>query len=174
MTTRLVPVDLLTESYRIVGQLSVSAGGVLGVLCDLTSSFLEIQDANLARLHMANKLVEQAPLVRVVKQRISVVCMRRREDLGPYAGPRSGYVRPQKYPLRVTTPVYELDGIMEWIGRFDFVAIMAEGASDFFPLFDVTVGAILFPSFLIQSPAVLFNRRHLDTLVQVGEGSPLK
>jgi hypothetical protein len=67
--------------------------------------------------------------------------------------------------------VYELDGTLEWPGRFDFVAIMAEGASDFFPLFDVSLGAILFPMFLIQSPAVLFNRRHLNSMVQVDEGT---
>ena len=171
MITRLVQIDLLTASFRIVGQLSVSSGGVLGVLCDPTSSFLEIHDANLARLHMATKLIEQAPFVRVVKQHVSAVCLDRREDIGPYATTRGGYARIHRYPLRITTPVFELDGTLEWPGRFDFVAIMAEGASDFIPLFDTSLGATLFPTFLIQSPAVLFNRRHLNTLVQVGEGT---
>jgi len=171
MTVRTAQIDLLTDSYRIVGQLNVTSGGVLGVLCDPTSSFLEINDANLARIHAASKLVEQAPLVRVVKQHVSAVCLGRREDVGPYASPRSGYVRMQRHPLRITTPTYELDGVLEWAGRFDFVALMAEGASDFFPLFDVTMGAILFPPVLIQAPAALFNRRHLYTLVQMGEGA---
>ncbi len=170
MTTRLVQIDLLTASYRIVGQLGVSSGGVLGVLSDPNSSFMEIHDANLARIHMATKLVEQAPLVRVVKQQVSLVSLGRREEIGPYTAMRSGYVRIQKFPLRITTSVYELDGTLEWPGRFDFVAMMAEGASDFFPLFDASLSAILFPTFLIQSPAVLFNRRHLNTLVQLGEG----
>jgi hypothetical protein len=170
MPTRLLPIDLLTTSYRIVGQLEVSSGGILGVLSDPNSSFMEVHDTSLARIHMATKLVEQAPLVRVVKQQVFAICLARREDVGPYAGMRSGYARTLKYPLRITTAVYEFDGTMEWPGRFDFVAIMAEGASDFFPIFDATLGAILFPSLLIQSPAMLINRKHVNTLVQVGEG----
>ncbi len=170
MPTRMLQVDLLTSSYRIVGQLEVSAGGVLGVLCDPTSSFMEVHDASLARIHMATRLIEQQPLVRVVKQQLIAVCLSRREDVGPYSGMRGGYARVNKYPLRITTAVYEVEGVMEWPGRFDFVAIMADGASDFFPLFDATLGAILFPAHLIQTPAVLFNRKQINTLVQVGEG----
>jgi hypothetical protein len=171
MTARLVQIDLLTASYRIIGQLEVSSGGVLGVLSDPNSSFLEIHDANLARIHLSGKLVDQAPLVRVVKQQAIVVCLNRREDIGPYTAMRSSYIRIQKYPLRITTNGYELDGSMEWPGRFDFVAIMAEGASDFFPLFDTSLTAILFPALLIQAPAVLFNRRHVNSLIQLGEGN---
>ena len=169
MTTRMVPIDFLTSSYRIVGQLEVTAGGVLGVLSDPNSAFMEIHDASLARLHMATRLNEQVTLVRVVKRQVTAVCLSRREDIGPLAGMRSGYSRVSKYPLRITTQVFEVDGIMEWPGRFDFVAVMADSASDFFPLFDVNLGAILFPALLIQSPAVLFNRREIITLVQVGE-----
>jgi hypothetical protein len=170
MTTHLVQIDLLTPNCRIVGQLSISSGGVLGLLCDPTTSFMEIHDANLARIHVANKLIEQVPLVRVVKQQMSMVCMNRREDIGPISVLRGGYIRIQKYPIRITTPIFEIDGTLEWPGRFDFVAIMADDASDFFPLFDVSISASLFPALLIQSPAVLFNRRHLSTLIQVGEG----
>jgi hypothetical protein len=170
MPTRLLPIDVLTTSYRIVGQLEVSSGGVIGVLSDPTTSFMEIHDASLARIHMATNLVEQSLLVRVVKGQVISLCLNRREDVGPYPGIRSGYARILKHPLRITTAVYEFDGTLDWPGRFDFVAIMAEGASEFFPIFDATLGAILFPSLLIQSPAMLINRKHVDTLVQVGEG----
>ncbi len=169
MALRTLSIDCLTSSYRIVGQIEVSAGGVQGVLSDPNSTFMEIHDASLARLHMATRLNEQVPLVRVVKRHLAAVCLSRREDIGPLAGMRGGYSRVSKYPLRITTQVFEVDGTFEWPGRFDFVAIMAEGASDFFPLFDVNLGAILFPALLIQSPAILFNRREINTLVQVGE-----
>jgi hypothetical protein len=165
MTSRMVQIDLLTASYRIVGELEVSSGGVLGVMSDLTTSTMEIHDANLARLHMATNLVEQAPSVRVIKNQAAIVCLGRREDVGPHASSRAGYVRVQKYPLRITTPVFEIDGTLEWPGRFDFSTIISDGTSNFIPLFDASVGAILFPTLLFQTPALLLNRNIINTLI---------
>jgi hypothetical protein len=70
------------------------------------------------------------------------------------------------YPLRLTTQVYELQGTLEWSGRFDFATIMVEGVRDFVPLYNATLTAILIPQLKIESPAVLFNRRQVDLLAQ--------
>jgi len=170
MPTRTVQVDFLTSSYRVVGKLTVSSGGVLGVLSDPTTSFMEVHEASMARIHMATKLVENPQLVRVVKQQIVAVVLGRREDIGSLSIARTGYSRIFSYTIRITTPIYELEGTLEWPGRFDFTAIMAEGTSEFIPVYDASLGAILFPSLLIQSPVVLFNRAHLGTLVLMSEG----
>jgi hypothetical protein len=90
--------------------------------------------------------------------------MSKREDIGPQALARGGYVRLVEYPVRVVTQVYELNGILEWAGRFDFSTIMVEGTREFVPLYSALVNAILIPSFKIESEAVLFNRSHVDLL----------
>ncbi len=90
--------------------------------------------------------------------------MVRREDLGPQALTRGGYVRITEFPLRITTPVYELDGTLEWAGRFDFTAIMMEGTRDFIPMYNTIITAILLPALRVESPAVLFNRKQVDIL----------
>jgi hypothetical protein len=170
MPTRSIPVDLLTTSYRIVGQLGVAHSGLMGMLSDQSCSFLEVKNASLARIHMATKLSEQSPNVRIVKNQAVAFSLARREEMGPLSTRGGSYARIFKFPLRVTTPFYEIEGTFEWSGRFDMTVIM-DGTCDFVPLYDASLGAILFPSLLIQSPVILFNRRFLNTLVIANETS---
>lgn len=170
MSARSINVDLLTSSYRIVGELSIGGSGVMGVLSDLTCSYLEIRHAKLARLHMATKLTASAQTIRVIKHQTVAICLARRDEVGPTSLARGAYARIFKYPLRMTTPLFDLEGTFEWGGRFDLSVIM-DGTCEFVPLYDASLGAVLFPSLLIQGPVVLFNRSYLSTLVVENEGS---
>jgi hypothetical protein len=58
----------------------------------------------------------------------------RREDLGPQAIVRGGYTNIVEYPVRITTQMFEIEGIMELPGRFDFTALMTDGTRDFIPM----------------------------------------
>jgi hypothetical protein len=163
-THRVISADFFTQSYRIVGKTMVPNTGILGLVNDPTTAFMEILDARLARAHMPSKLVEHYEVVRIVKSQIFAIAMARREDLGPQALARGGYVRLTEYPMRINTPVYELDGVLEWAGRFDFSTIMVEGTRDFVPIYNATLTAILIPALKVDSPAILFNRTKVDLL----------
>ncbi|MDI6770343.1 MAG: hypothetical protein QMD04_11805 [Anaerolineales bacterium] len=169
VTGRLITADFLTPGYRIVGQIMVPRSGLMGLMNDVTSNFVEAQDAKLARLHMPTKLVGEYKLINLVKPNIFAVCLARREDAGPQAVARGGYQNLIKYPIRVTTQVYELEGTLEWSGRFDFSTVMMEGTRDFIPLYETTLTAILIPSLRIESPAVLFNRKQVDLLALLSD-----
>jgi len=171
VTHRLISADFLTSSYRIVGKIMVPHTGVIGLLNDTTTSFCEVVDAKLARLHMPTKLVGEYKVIDLVKANIFAVCLTRREDVGPQALARGGYQNLVKYPLRLTTQVYELDGTLEWAGRFDFATVMVEGIRDFVPLYEATLNAILIPTLRIESPAILFNRRQVDVLALIADKS---
>jgi hypothetical protein len=164
VTHRVLSADFLTLSYRVVGKIMVPSTGVVGMMNDPTTSFMEILEAKLARIHMPTKLVGEYNVVDLVKDNIFAICLTRREDVGPQALARGGYQKITQYPLRATTQVYELEGTLEWTGRFDFATVMVEGIRDFVPLYDATLTAILIPQLRIESPAVLFNRRHVDLL----------
>jgi hypothetical protein len=168
-TQRLIAADFLTPSYRIVGKMMVPHSGVTGLMNDPTTSFMEVLDAKLARIHMPTKLVGEYQVVDLVKTNVFAVCLARREDVGPQALARGGYQNLVKFKLRVTTQVYELEGTLEWAGRFDFATVMVEGIRDFVPLYDVTLTAILIPQLRIETPALLFNRRQVDLLAQVND-----
>lgn len=163
-TSRFVSADFLTPGYRIVGKILVTNTGAVGLMNDPTTSYMEVHDAKLARLHMPTKLVDHFEVVRLVKKQVFAVCMGRKEDVGPTALARGGYSKIVEYSVRVTTQVYELQGTLEWPGRFDFSAIMSEGTRDFIPLYHSLLTAILIPSLRIESESVLFNRTQVDML----------
>jgi hypothetical protein len=168
-TQRQIAADFLTPGYRIVGHIMVPRTGLMGLMNDLTTNFMEVLDAKLARLHMPTKLVGEYELIDLVKPNIFAVCLPRREDMGPQALARGGYQNLVKYPIRVITQVYELEGTLEWAGRFDFSTVMVQGTRDFVPLFDTTLTAILIPSLRIESPVVLFNRKQVDILALLSD-----
>jgi len=169
ITHRMLAADFLTPSYRIVGKISAPNTGLVGVLNDVTTSFMEVLEAKLARIHMPTKLVGEYNVVDLVKSNVFAVCLTRREDVGPQALARGGYQNFFSYPIRVTSQVYELEGKLEWSGRFDFATIMVEGTRDFVPLYDATLTAILIPQLRIESPAILFNRKLVDLLALLTE-----
>jgi len=169
VTHRLLAADFLTPSYRVVGKMMAPNTGVVGMLNDPTTSFMEVLDAKLARIHMPTKLVGEYNVIDVVRANIFAVCLTRREDVGPQALARGGYQNLTEYHIRATTQVYELEGTLEWAGRFDFAVIMVEGTRDFIPLYDATLTSILIPQLRIESPAILFNRRQVDLLAQLSE-----
>ncbi len=163
-THRFVSVDMLTTSYRVVGKTMVSNTGIIGMLNNPNSSFMEIHDARLARIHMPTKLADHFEVIRLAKERLFVICLSRDEDIGPQALARGGYVQTSQYPVFVTTQNYEIEGHLEWQGRFDFRVLMMEGTRDFIPLYDANITGILIPTLKIESPVVLFNRKQVDLL----------
>jgi len=169
VTHRMLSADFVTQSYRVVGKMMVPNTGVVGLINDPTNSFMEIVDAKLARIHMPPKLVGEYKLVDLVKTNVFAICLTRREDVGPQALVRGGYQNLVEYSIRATTQVYELEGTLEWPGRFNFASIMVEGVRDFVPLYKATLTAILIPQFRIESPAILFNRRQVDLIGLVSE-----
>jgi hypothetical protein len=164
VTHRVVSADFFTPSYRIVGKMMVPNTGIMGLVNDQSAAYMEILDARMARAHMPSKLVDHYEVIRIVKSQIFAISMARREDLGAQTAARGGYVRMTEFPLRITTPVYELDGTLEWAGRFEFSSIMVEGTHDFIPMYNTVITAILLPALRVESPAVLFNRKQVDIL----------
>ena len=49
LTKRIIPVHVLTASYRIAGTAKVSNSGLSGLMTDSTSQFMTIMDASLGR-----------------------------------------------------------------------------------------------------------------------------
>ena len=168
-THRFLPVDILTSSYRVVGKVAVSTNGVIGLMNDPTHTYMEVLDARLARIHMPTKLVDHYEVIRMFKQHVLAIALPRREDLGPQAVVRGGFASVTEYPVRVTTQVYEIEGKVEYPGRFDFSALMAEGTRDFIPIFDAILTAILIPNLRVESPGMLFNRTQVDVLALQGQ-----
>src|SRR5512140_685761 len=112
VTHRFLAADFLTPSYRVVGKIMSPNTGIIGMMNDTTTSFMEVVDAKLARIHMATKLVGEYNVVDLVKNNIFAVCLTRREDVGPQALARGGYQNLVNYSVRLTSEVYEIEGTL--------------------------------------------------------------
>jgi len=168
-TYRFLPADVYIAGYRVVGKIMVSTNGIMGIVNDITKSHLEVHDARLARIHMPTKLVDHFEVVRLMKNQIFAICVARREDLGPTAVVRGGYSNQVSMPSRLTTSVYEIEGKLEVVGRFDFVTLVSDKTRNFIPLFDASLSAILIPNLKVESPGILFNREKVDMLALLNQ-----
>lgn len=163
--TRLIPVEFLTLSHYILGQVKVTNTAMMGVLSDRTTSFMEVSEANLARVQTPDKIINYSPTMWVAKARVVAVCLNKKDYVGPATIQRGGYQNIFRYGITFTTTVYELQGLLEWPGRFDFTALMAEGTSDFIIVYNAVLVSTLFPTLRIERPAMLFHRSFLDSMV---------
>ena len=75
------------------------------------------------------------------------------------------YVAPVK-PGRV---MFEIEGIMELPGRFDFTALITDGSREFLPIFNATLTAILIPALRVESPGMLINRTQVDVMALLNQ-----
>lgn len=168
-TYRFLAADVFTTAYRVVGKIMVTTHGAMGMMNDPTRSSIEINDARMARLHMPTKLVDHFEVVRMMKKHIYAACLTRREDLGPHAIVRGGYTSVVEYPIRITTQMFEIEGIMELPGRFDFTALITDGSREFLPIFNATLTAILIPTLRVESPGMLINRQQVDVMALLNQ-----
>ncbi len=168
-TNRFLPADVLTAGYRVVGKIMVTSTGAMGLLNDSTRSALELHDARLARLQMPTKLVDHFEMTRMMKVHVFAICMARREDLGPQALVRGGYTSVVEYPMRLTSQMFEIEGILELPGRFDFTALITDGTREFIPIFNATLTGILIPNLRIESGGMLINRRQIDLIALLNQ-----
>jgi hypothetical protein len=162
---RQIPVEFLTLSHHILGQVRVTNTAMMGVLSDRTSSFMEVSEANLARVQTSDNIINYSPTMWVAKSRVVAVCLSKKDYVGPATIQRGGYQNIFTYGITLTTTVYELQGMLEWPGRFDFAALMAEGTSDFIIIYNAVLVSTMFPTLHIERPAILFHRSFLDTLI---------
>jgi len=163
LTKRIIPVHVLTSSYRIAGTVKVSNTGLSGLLTDSTSQFMTIMDASLGRIHDPDFLVQKLEDIRLVKNQIHSASLKRRQDVGPKGITRAGYEHVNTFNIAITDSAYEYEGILEWPGRFDFTALMSGGTWEYLPVFDGTVRSIMYAELEIKSEAMLINRKHIAT-----------
>ena len=168
---RLVPAELLTSSHYIFGQIKVSQSGLLGMLSDVTTSHLEINDASIAPVHKPSSVMNYTPQLFMVRSEVVAVCLGKRDYMGLQGIMKAGYQRLFPYSVQISTRMYDINGIIEWSGRFEFSALITEGTSNFFIVNEATLTAPLYPDLKIESPVAIINRNFLKSLI-VNKKSP--
>jgi len=168
---RLIPAEILTSSHYIFGQIKVIQSGLLGMLTDTTSSIIEVNEASIAPIQKPSNVINYASQLYMVRSEIAAVSLNKRDYMGLQGVMKGGYQRLIPYPVQITTRTYDINGTLEWSGRFEFSALITEGTSNFFILYDATMTAPLYPELKIEAPIILVNRSFLESLI-VNRKSP--
>lgn len=162
---RLIPAEILTSSHYIFGQIKVIQSGLVGMLTDTTTSYIEVNDASIAPVHKPASVVNYTTQLYLVRSEIAAVSLRKRDYMGLQGVLKSGYQRLIPYQVQISTRNYYLTATLEWSGRFEFSALITEGTSHFIILYDVSLTAPLYPDLKIEAPVMLLNRAFLETLI---------
>ena len=165
--TRNIPADFLTSNHHIFGQIRVANTGLMGLLSDVTTSTIEVNDGSMARIVNPDKVINYSPVMWVVKEQLLAVSLGKREFVGANALVRGGYLQIQENLVQITTPVYELQGTLQYTGRFEFPVLLGDGTNPFVILYNATLVASLFPDMHLESEAMLVNRKFIDSLVSI-------
>ncbi len=163
-TGRIVTANFFTPGYRIVGKVAIGAAGMMGLLTNPATSFIDLNDVKMARLYKPGVLADKRDFLQLVKFGLVLIGMERVEDAGPLSSSRSSYGKPKNYQIRFITASYEIEGTLERTGRLDMKSFLADGAGDFVIMRDANVRAIQYPDMQLKSPAVIVNRRKVDTV----------
>ncbi len=162
VTKHPIEVDLFTQTHWITGQVIPGVHGLFSHMNMPTESSIEINQVELCPLHEVQQKSEKVARLWLAKLEIIVILVGNRAGLGPSNIVRAGYTKPFPHYVRVLIDGYELQGQIQTGGRFEFGALMFEGENPFIPLFDATLGALLFPRVKAQAPAMLFNRKRVQ------------
>lgn len=165
MPNRYIPAEFLTTHHYIFGQLKVIQSGLMGMMSDVNSSYLEVTEASLALIYKPDKVVNYAPLLNLVRSRVVVVRLGKRDYLGMQGVIRSGYQRLYPYPVQITTSTYEITGTLDWTARLEFMAVMSEGTNDFLLIHGASLKSPLFSALHLEAPVMLVNRTYIESMV---------
>lgn len=162
MQNKPIAAEIYTSSHRILGRLTPTGTGLYSFLNIVTTSYIEVEGALLSRLHQPNRMIGRYPLLSLVKHEIAAILLSNRKEIGSTGFSRGGYSRLASHQVQVVLGGYELRGIIEASGAFNFASIMFEGDFTFMPLYDASLSAILFPKIEAKSSALLFNRKKVE------------
>jgi hypothetical protein len=160
---------LFTQNYRVSGMIAVSGAGLVGLVNDPTDSFIELEDASLVRLHRPQEIVAEFTIWSMVKARIIALLCERTSDLGRITVVRAGFTRQISYRIWASLLGFEMFGVLESPGKFDFSSQMFQGTRQFTPLFNATLIPVFFPQLVTRSPAILFNRQMIEGIGVISE-----
>ena len=160
---------IFTQNYRVNGMISVTAAGLVGVVNDPTDSYIELEDASLVRLHRPQEIVAQFTVWSMVKARIIALLCEKTGDLGRISVARAGFQRLISYRIWASLLGFEMMGVIESPGKFDFSAQMFQGTRQFTPLFNATLIPVFFPQLVTRAPAMLFNRQMIEGIGVISE-----
>jgi hypothetical protein len=168
-TRGILTADFFTHSYRISGRVGIGASGIYGILGDSTTAYMELEDAYVSRINDPAKIVAHYALSALRKDRISFIVLNRREEGVSVVRAPTRYTQTKTYPVFATVPFFEIRGKIDVLGKLDTLTnVLVQGMGRFFPIFEATASASLFPDVGFSGEAIVVNKDSVEIFCATG------
>src|SRR5437763_6880984 len=158
-----VNLDLLTQAFRISCRVNVGTTGLIGLLNDVTTSLIDVEDVYYSRLNQPAKIVSHLDSAHVAKSNLALVMLNRREDLGPPGRVRGGYSL-LPVPVLVTTAAFEVQGTIEVVTKLEAVELLMGGTGRYLNVYNASACMALSPETIFSGAVILVNRNTVEML----------
>lgn len=168
MTTQLgrgqvINMDLFTDAYRVTGRAVVGAGGIHAELGNPNSSFLELQDAYISRIHTPGDIVASYSVCAFRKDNINFIVLQDRREgipVGTQHG-RSIYTRGRPVEAFLTVPSFEIQGEIIHEGKLSPRDILVQSIGRFQLVFGARATASFIPEIAYSGDLILVHKERI-------------
>ncbi len=159
--SNLVNIDVFSGEFRISGRISVKTGGLLAVLANSATDFLELEEAYISRINKPGEIVASYNLCALRKDNISFILLRDRRD-GSSTGSQPGrYNRGRPVESFLTVPAFEIYGEMLLDGKLSPSNLLAQSASRYQFVYGATASAASYPDIAYEGDLILVDTNQI-------------
>ena len=162
--------DLLTPGFRVSCKVAVGPSGLIGLLNDINTSLIDLEDAYYSRLTQPAKIVSHLDTAHLAKNNLTLVVLSRREDLGPQGLARGGYSRLLPVPVLMTTATFEIQGSIEVVTKFDPAQLLMGGTGRFLNVYNASALMAASPETVFSGAVILVSRTAIEMVARVVKG----
>ncbi|RMD47516.1 MAG: hypothetical protein D6835_07245 [Candidatus Thermofonsia bacterium] len=160
---QLINMDLFTDAYRVTSRALVGAGGIHAELGNPNSSFLELQDAYISRIHKPGEIIASYSICAFRKDNINFIVLNDRRDgipVGTQHG-RSIFTRGREVTTFLTVPNFEIQGDIMHEGKLAPREILVQSIGRFQLVFSAKATASLVPEISYSGDLILVHKERI-------------
>lgn len=159
-----VNIDLFTDAYRITARALVpGAGGINAALGDLSTDFLDLEEAYVSRIHQPGDIIGNYKHGAFRKDNINFIVLQDRRDGVPMGTSHgySVYSRGRPIPVFLTVPAFEIAGEVFYEGKATPSGVIIKSIGRFMPIFVAKASASLVPEISYSGDLILTNKERI-------------
>jgi hypothetical protein len=169
LRTSWLTADFFTHGHRLSGRLNVRHKKLADQLNDMTTSFIELEEAYISNISRSADIIASYTAVILRKPNLTAVVVAQQEDglrrdqsYGSYLG---AYLR----PVFLTTSSLEITGQLRLSGKLDLRTVLTTGTDAFISILDGEMRVALLPDVVFSGGVILVNKSHLGIFCIVEE-----
>ena len=155
-----VTADFFTHTYRISAKADARKRSLADHLNDRLTSYLELYDAFVSRLHKPSEIVASYNLASLRKEGIIFAILSAEKETSERH--TYGYFAKQIYDIFLTVPSFEIRGKLQVVGKLDLQVFLVKGTEAFISISNPVVSPALFPNITFTVGTVLVNKSSIE------------